>query len=200
MNGWRRIRDSWAVPGQHHESRSSPCHVQQPKATVQFFFLTLEIEFWKTADEQDWRLSSVYSLHSFIERKEKKLLPQGSADWHKLKISLWGSLSPQRLRTLWQLGIQNKTANWISHHYTPTHYGHTVRTALRRREYIAFHAWRRIKGSTTWVCSGRGDFNHCWGTFCWKSVNCESSSNCLLWSARQSSSSCCHYQLTQICS
>lgn len=171
-----------------------------PKPQFNSFFLTLEIEFWKTADEQDWRLSSVYSLHSFIERKEKKLLPQGSADWHKLKISLWGSLSPQRLRTLWQLGIQNKTANWISHHYTPTHYGHTVRTALRRREYIAFHAWRRIKGSTTWVCSGRGDFNHCWGTFCWKSVNCESSSNCLLWSARQSSSSCCHYQLTQICS
>lgn len=198
MNGWRRIRDSWAVPGQHHESRSSPCHVQQPKATVQLFFLTLEIEFWKTADEWDWRLSSVYSLHSFIERKEKKNYYHKDQQADTSLRLVCEDLSLHR--DYWQLGIQNKTANWISHHYTPTHYGHTVRTALRRREYIAFHAWRRIKGSTTWVCSGRGDFNHCCGTFCWKSVNCESSSNCLLWSARQSSSSCCHYQLTQICS
>lgn len=169
-----------------------------PKPQFNSFFLTLEIEFWKTADEWDWRLSSVYSLHSFIERKEKKNYYHKDQQADTSLRLVCEDLSLHR--DYWQLGIQNKTANWISHHYTPTHYSHTVRTALWRREYIAFHAWRRIKGSTTWVCSGRGDFNHCWGTFCWKSVNCESSSNCLLWSARQSSSSCCHYQLTQICS
>lgn len=70
-------------------------------------------------------------------RAKKKLLPRGSADREKLKTA---RISPpfHRLRTHWHLQIPNKTANWISHHYTPTHYAQTVCRALSGMKTIAF--------------------------------------------------------------
>lgn len=98
-------------------------------------------------------------LPVFIHRKiklPKTRLPQGSVNGHKLEISLCGSLSPQRLRAQWQVEIQNKTANWISHHYKPTQNAHSVHRASWTMKTISFYAWRRIKGSTTWAYCGHG--------------------------------------------
>lgn len=109
-------------------------------------------------------------LPVFIHRKIKNYCHEDHWTDTSLETSIWGSRSPQRLRAQWQLGIQNKTTNWISHHYQPTHYAHTVRTASWSMKTIAFYAWRRMKGSTTWAYSGHGDFNNCCGMLCRKSV------------------------------
>lgn len=86
-----------------------------------------------------WERSCVYSSYSLGQRieEEKKLLPRGSADREKLKTA---RISPpfNRLRTHWHLQIPNKTANWISHHYTPTHYAQTICTAPSGMKTIAF--------------------------------------------------------------
>lgn len=54
-----------------------------------------------------------------IHWRKKKHILQGLADRRRHEISLW-NVPPQRLRAQWQLGIRNKTTNWISHHYHPT--------------------------------------------------------------------------------
>lgn len=48
----------------------------------------------------------------------KKTFSKELAD-RQPEISLW-DVPPQRLRAQWQLGIQNKTTNWISHHHHST--------------------------------------------------------------------------------
>lgn len=49
-------------------------------------------------------------------KKKKKNILQGLAVNASQRLVL-RTVPPQRLRAQWQLGIQNKTTNWISHHY-----------------------------------------------------------------------------------
>lgn len=98
---------------------------------------------WRSEAKMQW--SVLCSLLVFIH-KQTKIMPHGSVD----EITLWGSFSPQRLRAQWQLEIQNKTANWISHHYTPTHWGHTMK--------MCGPEWRSRPLELTAVA---WDFSHC---------------------------------------
>lgn len=80
-----------------------------------FFHLTYELYGGEPRVHRCARLKVIVCAVPMVIHWKKNIL-QGIGGQTQPEISLW-DVPPQRLRAQWQLGIQNKTTNWISHHY-----------------------------------------------------------------------------------
>lgn len=108
----------WVNEGAEEVNNMSPA---RRCLAVNILFLSLPIWALRTrerTDVPDQRSWSVWSPWWFIgeKKKKKKNILQGLADNASQRLVL-RAVPPQRLRAQWQLGIQNKTTNWICHHY-----------------------------------------------------------------------------------